>query len=79
MNRITTSLVAAAIAGSAWIGGPAFAIDCSRASTEVEKLICGDKDLKSADAALGATYFKLLKSIKDKEVHDPLFSAKDAG
>jgi uncharacterized protein YecT (DUF1311 family) len=69
---MNAALAAAALAGSVCIHAPAFAIDCPRASTVVEKAICGDDKLKAEDAALSAVYFNLLKSITDKEVHDLL-------
>jgi uncharacterized protein YecT (DUF1311 family) len=48
----------------------ALALDCQRATQLLDKVICGDSDLKAADAKMAKAYFELLKSTKDKEVHD---------
>ncbi|MDK4743660.1 hypothetical protein PH547_32950 [Rhizobium sp. CNPSo 3464] len=48
----------------------AFAIDCQHATQLLDKVICGDRDLKTADAKMAKAYFDLLKSTRDKEVHD---------
>lgn len=70
-------VIATALAGFLYLPAPSFAIDCSRAASVVEKAICGDPKLKAADAALGAAYFDLLKSLKGTEAHDLLiFSQK---
>jgi uncharacterized protein YecT (DUF1311 family) len=71
-RALSVALGAATFAASVAIPGSAFAIDCPRASTMVEKAICGDPTLKAEDAALSAVYFRLLGSIKDKKVHDLL-------
>lgn len=42
---------------------PAFAIDCIKAATPVEKTICGKPALKAADDALGAAYSALRASL----------------
>ena len=70
-------VIATALAGLLYLPAPSFAIDCSRANSAVEKAICDDPKLKAADAALGATYFNLLKLLKGTEAHDLLiFSQK---
>jgi len=43
----------------------AHAIDCSKASTKLDRLICSDKRLVSADAAMGKAYAALLKNSPD--------------
>ena len=55
---------------------PTFAIDCRKVLTRVDSLICADASLMAADAALGAAYFKLLKSTGDKEIHDLLIVSR---
>jgi len=50
-------LLAALITAAA--GGPALAIDCEKAQTEVEKAICADPTLKATDDAMAAAYEKL--------------------
>ena len=34
------------------LSGPAFALDCGKASTTLERAICADKRLKTADTAM---------------------------
>jgi uncharacterized protein len=41
------------IAALAGMSLPAHAFDCAKASTETEKLICSDSDLKAIDDKLG--------------------------
>jgi uncharacterized protein YecT (DUF1311 family) len=40
---------------------PAHALDCGKASTRLERAICGDTRLKAADAAMGQAYAGILK------------------
>lgn len=42
---------------------PALAIDCTAASSAVEKAICSDPDARSADAVLGKAYSQLRSSL----------------
>lgn len=44
----------------------AASFDCARASTKIEKMICGDAELSRLDEDLGATYKSAMQS--DKEV-----------
>lgn len=52
------------------------ALDCAKASTPVEKLLCVTPKLKKADAAMGAAYFKLLRATKNPEFHDALIRSQ---
>jgi uncharacterized protein YecT (DUF1311 family) len=51
-----------AAATLAALAAPAYAIDCSKASTVIEHGICGNKGLKAADAALGQAYVQIVKA-----------------
>lgn len=46
----------------------AYAIDCTKATTKLDRLICSDKRLVSADASMGKAYAALLKSAPDAAV-----------
>jgi uncharacterized protein YecT (DUF1311 family) len=45
----------------------AASFDCERATTQAEKIICGDKDLSSLDDELNAAYKADLESLSDKK------------
>ena len=55
---------------------PAWAIDCTKASDAIDKRICGDAGLKTADAAMGQAYSALLKSAPDAEVRSMLVNSQ---
>ncbi|MFL9865087.1 lysozyme inhibitor LprI family protein [Paraburkholderia fungorum] len=65
----------------------AYAIDCRKAASSVERLICAHKDLQNADAAMGEAYAKILaKAGSDTEIRVMLvrnqkrwISARDKG
>ncbi|MGG6893716.1 lysozyme inhibitor LprI family protein [Rhizobium sp. BR 315] len=71
-ERCASGPAIAALAVFALIAFPheTLALDCQRATQLLDKVICGDSDLKAADAKMAKAYFDLLKSTKDKEVHD---------
>ena len=46
----------------------AWAIDCSRANTEVELTICGDAELMEADKSLGLAYAGARKGLGSEEI-----------
>jgi uncharacterized protein YecT (DUF1311 family) len=54
----------------------AFAIDCQKAETTLEKFICSDADMKKADAELNAAFSKLLAKTKDKEFQEALIKSQ---
>jgi uncharacterized protein YecT (DUF1311 family) len=51
---------------------PVHALDCQKASSKVEKLFCSTPELKKADEAMSAAYFKLLRETTDPEFHAAL-------
>lgn len=53
------------LAGLFTLSAPALAIDCKKAATAVEKLICADRGAVSADAELNRAYGALLKAAPD--------------
>lgn len=56
------------LAGLSAMAAPALAINCSKASTPVDKLVCSDKPLLAADAKLNRAYGALVKSISDAQL-----------
>lgn len=52
------------------------ALDCGKASSPVEKLLCKTPALKRADDAMSAAYFKLLRETKDPEFHEALLRSQ---
>src|SRR5262249_43800131 len=52
------------------------ALDCRKASLPVEKLICGTPELKKADEAMSAAYFKLLRKTVDPGFHEALIRSQ---
>ncbi|HEX7816900.1 lysozyme inhibitor LprI family protein [Dyella sp.] len=55
---------------------PAVAMDCAKASTKMEKRICGDKKLTAVDNAMSAAYFKLLRQVKDADIRASLINSQ---
>jgi uncharacterized protein YecT (DUF1311 family) len=55
---------------------PAHALDCTKASLPVDKLICTTPDLKRADEEMGAAYFKLLRATTDPDFHEALIRSQ---
>ena len=53
-----------------------YALDCTKASTQVDRLICSKSELKKADDAMSAVYFKLLKEIADPDFHEALIRSQ---
>jgi len=58
------------------LSAPALAIDCKKASTGVEKLICADRGAVSADAELNRSYSALLKAAPDAEIRTMLIDGQ---
>jgi uncharacterized protein YecT (DUF1311 family) len=74
MSLKSLLLAAATLAA---LASPAYAIDCGKASTAIEHGICGDKDLKAADAALGQAYAQIVKAAAgDAEIHAMLVASQ---
>lgn len=63
MMRYVLVLAAGALA----LSGQAFAFDCAKASTKIEKAICSSPDAKAADDAMEAAYAALLPQLDQKQ------------
>jgi len=50
------------------LAAPAYAIDCAKAASAVEKLICSDRSTVSADAELNRAYAAILKQAPDGDI-----------
>jgi uncharacterized protein YecT (DUF1311 family) len=55
---------------------PVPALDCAKASQPVEKLLCASPELKQADDAMSAAYFKLLRETTAPEFHEALIRSQ---
>lgn len=70
-------LFAAAIAGIAVLPSLAQAMDCAKASSPLEHLICTDPQLVRADADMGKAYTALLKqAASDAQIHTMLVASQ---
>jgi uncharacterized protein YecT (DUF1311 family) len=65
LKILVIQILAAAI--TLFLGNSAFAIDCTKASTEMEKAICAEPDLIAKDAELNADYSVAYKSLLKEE------------
>ncbi|WP_233630918.1 MULTISPECIES: lysozyme inhibitor LprI family protein [unclassified Pseudomonas] len=54
----------------------AYSMDCKKAATSLDHLVCSDQRLVSADAAMGKAYSALLKSAPDPAVRALLVSSQ---
>lgn len=54
----------------------AHALDCTKATSKVDRLICATPELKKADEAMSAAYFKLLQETTDPEFHEALIASQ---
>lgn len=64
------------LAGLFALSAPALAIDCRKAGSAVEKLICSDKKTVSADAELNRAYGALLKQAPDSDIRAMLVDSQ---
>ncbi|KRC76097.1 hypothetical protein D3C87_494560 [compost metagenome] len=64
------------LAGLFALSAPAQAIDCKKASTAVDKLICSDRGAVSADADLNRDYSALLKQAPDGDIRAMLVNSQ---
>ncbi|QVQ24416.1 lysozyme inhibitor LprI family protein [Achromobacter deleyi] len=64
------------LAGLFTLPAPALAIDCKKASSAVEKLICSDRKTVAADAELNRAYRAMLKQAPDSEVRAMLVDSQ---
>ncbi|RUP17132.1 MAG: DUF1311 domain-containing protein [Methylobacterium sp.] len=71
-----TRLLAAAVAASLLAPSPARAIDCRKAASPLERMICADAALRKADAALGSAYAGLLRGTDDAEIRAMLVASQ---
>ena len=55
---------------------PVHALDCAKASLEVDKLICAFPEAKKADEEMSAAYFALLRRTPDPEFHEALIRSQ---
>jgi uncharacterized protein YecT (DUF1311 family) len=53
-----------------------YALDCTRATSHVEKLICSTPELKRTDEAMSVAYFKLLRETTDPDFHEALIRSQ---
>lgn len=58
------------------MSAPALAINCAKASTAVDKLICADKKTVAADAELNRAYQAILKQAPDDEIRAMLVASQ---
>lgn len=59
-----------ALAALCAAAAPAMAIDCAKAASPTDKLVCSDPRLKEADADLNRAYAALLKKAPDETLRD---------
>lgn len=57
-------------------GSPTHALDCAKASSAGEKLICATPELKKADKEMGTAYFTLLRETTDPDFHKALIESQ---
>ncbi|MCK4206182.1 DUF1311 domain-containing protein [Brucella pituitosa] len=76
MNLKHSALRLSVLAALCALSAPAWAIDCSKAQTPSEKLICSSKLLQKADSRLNKTYSATLKSAPDEEIRAMLVASQ---
>lgn len=64
------------LAGLYALSSPALAIDCAKAGSAVEKLICADRKTVAADAELNRAYAAILKQAPDSEIRAMLVAGQ---
>lgn len=64
------------LAGLAMASAPALAINCAKAGTPAEKLICSDKKAVAADAELNRAYSAMLKQAPDSDIRAMLVASQ---
>ncbi len=74
--RLSVLAVLAVLAALCALSAPAWAIDCSKAQTPSEKLICSSKSLQKADSRLNKTYAATLKAARDEEIRTMLVASQ---
>ncbi|WP_420139121.1 lysozyme inhibitor LprI family protein [Sphingomonas sp.] len=74
MTRL--SWLIATLAMSLFGSSAAHAITCSKAANSMERLICSDSRLRQADAAMNASYLRLLKSTGEEDIKAALIASQ---
>ncbi|CAB3916327.1 lysozyme inhibitor LprI family protein [Achromobacter sp. CF-sbj1-Ac2-l] len=64
------------LAGLGVVAAPALAINCQKASTSSEKLICSDRKAVAADGELNRAYAAVLKQAPDEEIRKMLVDSQ---
>ncbi|MBB1174960.1 DUF1311 domain-containing protein, partial [Klebsiella pneumoniae] len=64
------------LVGLGVLAAPALAINCQKASTVPEKLICSDRKAVAADGELNRAYAAVLKQAPDEEIHKMLVDSQ---
>ena len=52
--------------------GQAHALDCAKASANLEKFICADQEIKKADNVMSAAYVALVRKVQNKNFLEAL-------
>jgi uncharacterized protein YecT (DUF1311 family) len=68
--------LAVAVMAVATLPSSAHAIDCARAVSPIEHMICGSPSLLHADAAMNRAYIAILKAAPDAEIHAMLIASQ---
>ncbi|CAO3427819.1 hypothetical protein [Azospirillum endophyticum] len=75
-SRLASAVLLALPALGLLFSSPARAIDCRKATTAIDHMICGDKALQKADAVLGSAYSAILKAAPDAEIRAMLVASE---
>lgn len=76
MKSASSVVKALLVAGLFALSAPALAINCTKAASAVEKLICSDKKTVAADADLNRAYQAILKQAPDEEIRAMLVASQ---
>ena len=76
MKSKILSVILAALA-TMILSDPSWAIDCTKAETKVEKLICSDENLNSADGELNSAYLNASSFLQGEKLNALKRSQKD--
>ena len=76
MNTVKFAPLAVSILLAFVSPSPAHALDCAKASSSVDKLICATPELKKADQDMVVAYFKLLGETTDPDFHEALIKSQ---
>lgn len=76
MKLACSAVKAVFLTGLLALSAPAMAINCAKAGTAVEKLICSDKKTVAADAKLNRAYQAILKLAPDDSIRTMLVASQ---